>query len=71
MIALSERATDDIELSRPYSLSPKLSNYDAREYDRIAVENLSVERMIESPSNSRNCAGAAWGMFLWILAYKR
>jgi len=37
----------------------KLSAYYAREYDLVAVENLNVKGMMESPSNSRNTASAA------------
>jgi putative transposase len=48
----------------------KLSNYYAREYDLVAVEDLNVKGMIESPSNSRNTASAAWRTFLSLLEYK-
>ena len=47
----------------------KLSNYYAREYDLVAVEDLYVSRTIESPSNSRNTASAAWRTFLSLLEY--
>ena len=48
----------------------KLSAYYAREYDLVAVEDLHVKGMMESPSNSRNTAYAAWGTFLSLLEYK-
>ena len=48
----------------------KLSAYYAREYDLVAVEDLNVKEMMESPSNSRNTASAAWRTFLSMLEYK-
>jgi putative transposase len=48
----------------------KLSNYYAREYDLVAVENLDAKGLIELPGNSRNRAGASWGTFLRMLEYK-
>ncbi|UPV77145.1 transposase (plasmid) [Halorussus limi] len=48
----------------------KLSAYYAREYDLVAVEDLNVTGMMESPSNSRNTASAAWRTFLSLLEYK-
>ncbi|GAA0255942.1 RNA-guided endonuclease InsQ/TnpB family protein [Haladaptatus pallidirubidus] len=48
----------------------KLSAYYAREYDLVAVEDLNVKGMLESPSNSRNTASAAWKTFLSLLEYK-
>ena len=39
----------------------KLSNYYAREYDLVAVEDLDAKGLVELPGNSRNRAGAAWG----------
>jgi putative transposase len=48
----------------------KLSNYYATEYDLVAVEDLNVKGMLESASNSRNTASAAWGTFLSLLEYK-
>ncbi|MBP1922855.1 putative transposase [Halorubrum alkaliphilum] len=48
----------------------KLSNYYAQEYDLVAVEDLDVKGMLESPSNSRNTASAAWRTFLSVLEYK-
>jgi len=48
----------------------KLSAYYAREYDLVAVEDLNVKGMVESPSNSRNTASAAWRAFLSLLEYK-
>jgi len=48
----------------------KLSNYYAREYDLVAVEDLDAKGLVELPGNSRNRAGAAWGTFLRMLHYK-
>ncbi|WP_158059630.1 RNA-guided endonuclease InsQ/TnpB family protein [Halorussus halophilus] len=48
----------------------KLSNYYAREYDLVAVEDLDARGLVELPGNSRNRAGAAWGTFLRMLEYK-
>ena len=48
----------------------KLSAYYAREYDFVAVEDLNVKGMMESPSNSRNTASAAWRTFRSLLEYK-
>ena len=48
----------------------RLSAYYAREYDLVAVEDLNVKGMLESPSNSRNTASAAWRTFLSMLEYK-
>jgi putative transposase len=48
----------------------KLSNYYATEYDLVAVEDLDAKGLVELPGNSRNRAGAAWGMFLRMLEYK-
>jgi putative transposase len=47
-----------------------LSNYYAREYDLVAVEDLNIRGMLESPSNSRRTASAAWGTFFTMLQYK-
>ncbi|GAB3034318.1 RNA-guided endonuclease TnpB family protein [Natronobiforma cellulositropha] len=48
----------------------KLSNYYAREYDLVAVEDLDAKGLVELPGNSRNRADAAWGRFLRMLEYK-
>jgi len=48
----------------------KLSNYYAREYDLVAVEDSDAKGLVELPGNSRNRAGAAWGTFLRMLEYK-
>jgi putative transposase len=48
----------------------KLSNYYAREYDFVAVEDLDTKGLVELPGNSQNRAGAAWGTFLRMLEYK-
>ena len=48
----------------------KLSNYYAREYDLVTVEDLDVKGMLESPRNSRNTASVAWNTFTNLLEYK-
>ena len=48
----------------------KLSNYYAREYDLVAVEDLDAKGLVELPGNSRNRASAAWGTFLRMIEYK-
>jgi putative transposase len=48
----------------------KLSAYYAREYDLVAVGDLKMKGMLESPSNSRTTASAAWRTFLSLLEYK-
>ena len=48
----------------------KLSRHYAQEYDLVAVEDLNVKGMLESSSNSRNTASAAWRTFLSLLEYK-
>ena len=48
----------------------RLSNYYAREYDLVAVEDLDAKGLVELPGNSRNRAGASWGTFLRMLEYK-
>ncbi|ESS10568.1 MAG: transposase, IS605 OrfB family, central region [uncultured archaeon A07HR60] len=48
----------------------KLSNYYASQYDLVAVEDLHIKSMLESPGNSRNTASAAWDTFTTLLAYK-
>ena len=48
----------------------KLSNYYATEYDLAAVEDLNIKSMLESASNSRNAASAAWDSFTTLLSYK-
>ncbi|OYR45550.1 MULTISPECIES: RNA-guided endonuclease TnpB family protein [unclassified Halorubrum] len=48
----------------------KLSNYYAREYELVAVEDLDVKGMLESPRNSRNTASAAWNIFTDMLETK-
>ena len=48
----------------------KLSAYYAREYALVAVEDLNVKGMLESPRNSRNTASAAWNTFTELLEYK-
>jgi putative transposase len=48
----------------------KLSNYYATEYDLVAVEDLDAKGLVKLPGDSRNRAGAAWGVFLRMLEYK-
>jgi putative transposase len=48
----------------------KFSNYYAREYDLVAVEDLNVAGMMQFDSNSRNRASSAWRTFLRMLEYK-
>jgi putative transposase len=48
----------------------KLSNYYAREYELLAVEDLDTKEMLESPGNSRNIASAAWNTFTSMLETK-
>ena len=48
----------------------KLSNYYAREYELVAVEDLNVKGMLKSPRNGRNTASAAWNTFTDLLEYK-
>ena len=48
----------------------KLSNYYAREYELVAVEDLNLKGMLESPRNSRNTASAAWNTFTDMLETK-
>jgi len=48
----------------------KLSNYYAREYEFVAVENLDTKDLLESPGNSRNTASAAWNTFTSMLETK-
>jgi len=48
----------------------KLSAYYAREYEVVAVEDLTVKEMLESSRNGRNTASAAWNTFTSMLAYK-
>jgi putative transposase len=48
----------------------KLSAHYARKYDLVAVEDLNAAGLVELPGNSRGRAGAAWGTFLRMLAYK-
>ena len=48
----------------------ELSNYYAREYELLAVEDLDTKEMLESPGNSRNIASAAWNTFTSMLETK-
>ena len=48
----------------------ELSNYYAREYELVAVEDLDVKGLLESPRNSRNAASSAWNTFTDMLEYK-
>ena len=48
----------------------KLSNYYAREYDLVAVEDLDAKGLMEEPGNSRSRASVAWATFTRFLEYK-
>ena len=48
----------------------KLSNYYAREYELVTVEDLDTKELLESPGNSRNTASAAWNTFTSMLEHK-
>ncbi|QPV61905.1 transposase [Halosimplex litoreum] len=48
----------------------KLSNYYAREYELVAVEDLDVKAMLGSPRNGRNTASVAWNTFTDMLEWK-
>ncbi|WP_436936306.1 RNA-guided endonuclease InsQ/TnpB family protein [Halovenus marina] len=48
----------------------KLSNYYAREYELVAVEDLGVKGMLKQPRNSRNMVSAAWNTFTDMLETK-
>ena len=48
----------------------KLSNYYAREYDLVAVEDLDAKELMEEPGNSRSRGSAAWATFKRFLEYK-
>ncbi|WP_266081295.1 RNA-guided endonuclease InsQ/TnpB family protein [Haladaptatus caseinilyticus] len=66
--AVAERHTDLKQKRRDFL--HKLSNYYAKEYDLVAVEDLDAKGLMELPDNSRNRAGASWGTFLRMLEYK-
>jgi putative transposase len=48
----------------------KLSNYDATEYNVVAVEDLNVKSMLESAGNSQNTASSAWNTFTTMPRHK-
>ena len=48
----------------------KLSNYYAKEYDLVAVEDLDSKGLMELPDNFRNRVTVSWGTFLRMLEYK-
>ena len=48
----------------------KLSRYYAEAYDLVAVEDLNIKSMLESPRNGRNTASSAWHCFRQFLEYK-
>ncbi|MBU4266293.1 MAG: transposase [Candidatus Altiarchaeota archaeon] len=48
----------------------KLSRYYIEGYDFIAVENLSVQKMMQSAYNSKNTADSSWSSFIHMLSYK-
>ncbi len=58
-----------IKRKRRDFLHKLLARY-AREYEMVAVEDLNVKGMLESPRNSRNTASAAWNTFTDLLEYE-
>jgi putative transposase len=48
----------------------KLSTWLVREYDLVAVEDLDVKPMLETPQSAKNKQDAAWSRFLQLLEYK-
>ena len=48
----------------------KLSRYYINNYDLIAIENLSVKKMMESSYNAKNKADSSWSTFIQMLSYK-
>ena len=48
----------------------KLSHHYIENYDLIAVEDLSVKKMMESAYNAKNTADSSWSSFIQMLSYK-
>ena len=48
----------------------KLTTWLVQEYDLVAVEDLNVKPMLETPQNAKNKQDAAWSRFLRLLEYK-
>ena len=48
----------------------KLTTWLVTEYDLVAVEDLNVKPMLETPQNAKNKQDAAWSRFLRLLEYK-
>ena len=48
----------------------KLTTWLVQEYDVVAVEDLDVKPMLETPQNAKNKQDAAWSKFLELLEYK-
>ena len=48
----------------------KLTTWLVQEYDVVAVEDLDVKPMLETPQNVKNKQDAAWSRFVELLAYK-
>ena len=48
----------------------KLTTWLVSEYDLVAVEDLDVKPMLETPQNAKNKQDAAWSRFLELLEYK-
>jgi putative transposase len=48
----------------------KISNYYTHNYDFIAIEKLSIKRMIKVSYNARNIYNASWFKFIKMLHYK-
>jgi len=48
----------------------KLTTWLVQEYDVVAVEDLDVKPMLETPQNAKNKQDAAWSRFIELLEYK-
>ena len=48
----------------------KLTTWLVQEYDVVAVEDLDVKPMLETPQNAKNKQDAAWSRFVELLDYK-
>lgn len=48
----------------------KLTTWLVEEYDLVAVEDLHVKPLLETPQNAKNKQDAAWSRFLDLLEYK-
>ena len=48
----------------------KLTTWLVQEYDLVAIEDLDVKPMLETPQNAKNKQDAAWSRFVELLGYK-